>query len=140
MTKFTNPGDDEIKALLEQAQHIAVVGLSPKPTRPSHGVARELQGFGYHIIPVRPATAEVLGEKAWADLREVEGPIDLVDVFLNPSRLDPVVDACIELKIPAIWLQEGVINESAAQRAQQAGILVIMDLCIYKEHQRLITD
>ena len=140
MSNFKNPSAAEIKYLLEHTHHIAVVGLSPKPDRPSHGVARALQGFGYHIIPVRPMTDEVLGEKAYTDLYAVPCPIDLVDVFLNPSRLDPVIDACIELKVPAIWLQEGVVNEQAALRARAAGIQVIMDRCTYKEHRRLLDD
>lgn len=140
MTTFKNPSDSEIKHLLQHIRHIAVPGLSPNPDRPSHIVARALQGFGYHIIPVRPATDEVLGEKAYPDLYAVEGPIDLVDVFLNPARLGPVIDACIELKVPAIWLQEGVVNQAAALRARAAGILVIMDRCIYKEHNKLLGD
>ncbi len=140
MSNFKNPSDAEIKHLLENTRHIAVVGLSPKPDRPSHTVARALQKFDYHIIPVRPMTDEVLGEKAYADLHAIPGPIDMVDVFLNPSRLDPVIDACIELKVPAIWLQEGVVNEAAALRAQAAGIQVIMDRCIYKDHHRLLRD
>ncbi len=140
MTTFSNPSDTELKHLLQNIHHIAVVGLSPKPDRPSYIVAQALQGFGYHITPVRPATNEVLGKKAYASLAEIEQPIDLVDVFLNPSRLEPVITACIELKIPTIWLQEGVINETAALRAQQAGIQVIMDRCIYKEHNRLLND
>ncbi|MDH5408827.1 MAG: CoA-binding protein [Gammaproteobacteria bacterium] len=138
MTSFTNPSDEQIKQLLESAKHIAVVGLSPKPDRPSHEVAKHLQDFGYQIIPVRPATDAVLGEKAYASLKDVAGSIDLVDVFLNPSRVDAVIDACIELNIPAIWLQLGVVNEAAALRAQQAGITVIMDKCIYMEHKRLL--
>ncbi len=138
MTTFKNPSDTEIKRLLQTIRHIAVVGLSPKPERPSYTVAQALQGFGYHIIPVRPATKEVLGEKAHAQLTNIGGPIDLVNVFLNPSRLEPVIDACIQLKVPTIWLQEGVINEAAALRAQQAGIQVIMDRCIFKEHKRLL--
>lgn len=138
MTTFNNPSSTEIKTLLQNIKRIAVVGISPKPARPSHGVAKALLNWGYEIIPVRPATDEVLGIKACPDLYTVEGPIDLVDIFLNPARLDPVIDACIELKVPAIWLQEGVINESAAQRAQEAGIMMIMDRCIYKEHQRLL--
>ena len=138
MTTFKNPSDAQIKQLLQDIQHIAVVGLSPKPDRPSHEVAKILQDFGYQIIPVRPATDEVLGEQAYPDLASVDKEIDLVDVFLNPSRLDALVDACIECKLPAIWLQEGVVNEAAALRAQEAGILVIMDRCIYKEHDRLI--
>ena len=138
MSDFINPSDQEIEALLNSVKNIAVVGLSPKPSRPSYEVAKLMQDYGYRIIPVRPATEEVLGEKAYPDLASVESSIDLVNVFLNPSRLDALVDACIELNMPAIWLQEGVVNESAAQRAVDAGIQVIMDRCIYKEYDRLI--
>lgn len=138
MSDFSNPGDTEITHLLQTSKRIAMVGLSPKPDRPSHFVAKALLDWGYQVIPVRPATTEVLGQKAYPDLTAVEGEIDLVDVFLNPSRLDPVIDTCIEMKIPAIWLQEGVVNEAAALRARAAGILVVMDHCIYKEHQRLL--
>ena len=136
MTNFKNPSDEEITQLLQTIHNIAVVGLSPKPDRPSHGVARELQKFGYHIIPVRPATDEILGEKVYADLASVDQPIELVNVFLNPSRVDVLVDNCIELKLPAIWLQEGVINEAAAERARDNGIKVIMDRCMKMEHGR----
>ena len=140
MTTFNNPSLDEIKQLLQRIKHIAVVGLSPKPNRPSFQVARALQGFGYHIIPVRPAVDEVLGEKAYADLRDIEDPIDLVDVFRNPDQIDPIVDACIELKVPVLWLQDGVVNPAAAERAQAAGIQVIMDRCIYRDHDTLFHD
>lgn len=138
MSTFTNPSAIDIKHLLKNVRHIAVVGLSPKPDRPSHEVAKAMQGFGYHIIPVRPATDEILGEKAYANLEAIEGPIDLVNIFLNPSRLGPVIDTCIKLKVPAIWLQEGVVNETAARRARAAGIQVIMDRCIYKDYDTLL--
>ena len=137
MTRFANPSLEEIKQLLQGIRHIAVVGLSPKPNRPSYQVARAMQGYGYHIIPVRPAVDEVLGEKAYADLRDIEGPIDLVNVFRNPSQIDPIVDACIERQVPSLWLQDGVVNLAAAQRAQQAGIQVIMDRCIYRDYDTL---
>lgn len=140
MTDFLNPSDNDIKQLLESVHNIAIVGLSPKQDRPSYGVAQHLQSFGYRIIPVRPATEEVLGEKVYPDLTSVDIPIELVNVFLNPSRIDALVDSCIELGLPAIWLQEGVINKAAAERAQQAGIQVIMDRCIYKEHLRLLNQ
>lgn len=140
MTTFKNPSDQEIKQLLQNTKHIAVVGLSPKRDRPSHKVAKALLGFGYDIIPVRPATDKVLGKKAYPDLLAVDRPVDLVDVFLNPSRVDAVVEACIERRLPAIWLQEGVINEAAALKAQQAGMLVVMDRCIYKEHKKLFKN
>jgi len=137
MTSFENPSLDEIKQLLQTIRHIAVIGLSPKPSRPSYQVAEALQAYGYHIIPVRPAVDEILHEKVYADLRDIEGPIDLVDVFRNPSQIDPVVDACIERQVPALWLQDGVVNPAAAKRAQQAGIQVIMDRCIWRDYDTL---
>lgn len=137
---FTNPAPDEIRALLQRAHTIAVVGLSPNPARPSFGVARAMQGYGYRIIPVRPATDSVLGEKAWPDLRHLPGPVDIVDVFRAPEFVDAIVDDCIAIKAPALWLQEGVINEAAAERARAAGIMVIMDRCIYKEYRALMPE
>lgn len=135
---FANPSLDEIRQLLSAVKRIAVVGLSPKTTRPSHQVAAALQQFGYHIIPVRPAVDEVLGEPAYASLKDVPGPIDLVDVFRAPDKIAPIIDACIELELPAIWLQDGVINEAEALRAQNAGIMVIMDRCIYRDYLQLM--
>jgi len=135
---FTNPSLDEIKQLLNNTKTIAVVGLSPKPNRPSHGVAAAMQGFGYRIIPVRPAVDEVLGEKAYADLHALPNKPDLVDVFRAPEHVGPIVDACIELGIKAIWLQDGVINEEAAQKAVAAGMTVIMDRCIYRDYIQLM--
>lgn len=135
---FQNPSPGEIKRLLETARRIAVVGLSPNSTRPSHGVARALQGFSYKIIPVRPATAEVLGEKAYPDLRSLPGPVDLVDVFRAPQYVDAIVDDCIAIRAPALWLQEGMVDEAAAERARQAGMFVVMDRCIYKEYLALM--
>jgi len=100
-------------------------------------VASALQGFGYHIIPVRPMAKEILGETVYPDLASVPNRIDLVDVFRAPEQVDEVVDACIALQLPAIWLQEGVVNEAAAQRAQAAGLLVVMDRCVYRDYARL---
>lgn len=134
---FSNPPAEAIRALLQQVRTIAVVGLSPRPDRPSHRVAAALQGFGYRIIPVRPAVAEVLGERAYADLRAVPDSIDLVDVFRAPAHVDAIVDACIEQGIPALWLQDGIINEAAAWRARQAGITVVMDRCLYRDYLAL---
>lgn len=134
---FANPSDTELCALLEGVRRIAVVGLSPKPDRPSYQVASALQGFGYRILPVRPMAKEILGEQVYPDLASVPGPIDLVDVFRAPEQVGEVVDACIALKLPAIWLQEGVVNEAAAQRAQAAGLTVVMDRCVYREYVRL---
>ena len=134
---FVNPSAEALRALLQETKTIAVLGLSPKPDRPSYMVAKAMQGFGYRIVPVRPATAEVLGEKAYARLGDVLGQIDLVDVFRAAEHLDAIVDECIALKIPAIWIQEGIVNQAAAQRARQAGMVVVMDRCIYKDHLAL---
>jgi hypothetical protein len=134
---FQNPDQAEIRALLGRVKRIAVLGLSPKPDRPSYFVARAMQGFGYQIVPVRPATTEVLGEKAYAALRDVPGPVDLVDVFRAAEHLDAIVDECIALKVPALWIQEGIVNEAAAGRARAAGITVVMDRCIYKDYVAL---
>lgn len=138
MSGFENPAPDAIRSLLQQIRNIAVVGLSPRPNRPSHQVASALQGFGYHIIPVRPAVKEVLGEPAYGSLAEVPGPIDLVDVFRAPEHVDEIVDTCIELKLPALWLQDGVIHHEAAKRARDAGMTVIMDRCIYRDYLTLM--
>ena len=130
---------DPIYELLSRAKTIAVVGLSESPMRPSHGVSTYMQAAGYKIIPVNPQIAAALGEKAYPSLLEVPTEmaktIDLVDVFRRSEHVDEIVDQGIQLKIPAIWLQEDVINERAAERARKAGIFVVMDLCILKEHR-----
>ncbi|HSW52920.1 MAG TPA: CoA-binding protein [Sulfuricaulis sp.] len=134
---FQNPPDEEIRELLRRVRTIAVVGLSPRTNRPSHGVAAQMQRFGYRIIPVRPAVDAVLGEQAYASLREVPDRFDLVDVFRAPEYVDRIVEECIALGAPAIWLQEGVVNIPAAERARQAGLTVVMDRCVYREYLRL---
>jgi hypothetical protein len=136
--RFTNPSPADIQRLLKTAKSIAVVGLSPRPHRPSHSVARAMQGFGYRIVPVRPAVDAVLGEKAYPDLAALPGPVDIVDVFRAPEFVDGIVSQCIARKFPALWLQEGVVDEVAAERAQAAGIFVVMDRCIYKEYVLLM--
>ena len=133
---FANPSQEEIRALLIRVRTIAVVGLSPNTDRPSYRVALALQGFGYRIIPVRPAVETVLGEKAYANLHAVPERIDLVDVFRAPEHVDEIVDECIALGLPALWLQDGVVNEPAALRAQAAGIVVVMDRCMYRDYRR----
>ena len=135
---FANPSQDEIRALLKRIKTIAVVGLSGSPGRASHGVARALQGFGYRIIPVNPTLAEVLGEKAYPNLRELPEPVDLVDVFRESSHVAGIVEECIALKLPALWLQDGVVDEATARRARDAGLTVIMDRCIYRDYARLM--
>ncbi|TAM47866.1 MAG: CoA-binding protein [Gammaproteobacteria bacterium] len=134
MAQFHNPSESEIKALLERVHTIAVVGLSPRADRPSYMVASNLQSFGYRIIPVRPAVEQVLGEKAYASLREVPEKVDMVDVFRAPEHVDEIVDDCIVLGIKTLWLQDGVVNEPAALKARSAGIAVVMDRCAYRDY------
>lgn len=134
LEQFRNPSDDAIQALLKRVHTIAVVGLSPQPNRPSYLVASNLQRFGYRIIPVRPAVEAVLGEKAYARLAEIPEKIDMVDVFRAPEHVNAIVDECIALGIKAIWLQDGVVNEPAALRAQAAGMTVVMDRCAYRDY------
>ncbi|HEY1991512.1 MAG TPA: CoA-binding protein [Gammaproteobacteria bacterium] len=131
---FQNPPGADVKRLLETAKTIAVVGLSPKPDRPSNGVSRGLQHFGYKLVPVNPGQRELLGEKCYPDLLSVPDGIDLVDVFRSPEYVDEVVAQCLTRKFPALWLQEGVVNQAAAERARAAGMLVVMDRCIYKDY------
>jgi predicted CoA-binding protein len=131
---FANPSPDQIRSLLQEAKTIAVVGLSPRPDRPSYRVSRAMQGFGYRIVPVRPAVAEVLGEKAWARLSEIPFAVDMVDVFRAGDQIDPIVDECIALGVKRLWLQDGVINEAAAERARAAGITVVMDRCVWRDY------
>ena len=126
---------DPIYELLSRVKTIAVVGLSDSPMRPSHGVSAYMQAQGYRIVPVNPQVAEALGEKSYPTLLDVPGKIDLVDVFRRPEFVDEILDQAIQLKIPAIWLQEDVINERAAAKARAAGMFVVMDLCILKEHR-----
>jgi predicted CoA-binding protein len=126
---------DPILDLLKRSKTIAVVGLSDSPLRPSHGVSAYMQTQGYRIIPVNPNIEESLGEKAYASLLEVPEKIDIVNVFRRPDQVEEVVDQAIQLKVPTIWMQEEVVNEKAAERARRAGIFVVMDLCILKEHK-----
>jgi predicted CoA-binding protein len=126
---------DPIGDLLRKAKTIAVVGLSNKPLRPSHGVALYMQQQGYRIIPVNPNIQSVLGEKAYPSLKDVPERVDLVDIFRRPESVPEVVDQAIALQIPAVWMQEDVIHEQAAAKARQAGIFVVMDRCILKEHR-----
>ncbi len=126
-----------ISELLHSSRTIAVVGLSSKRFRPSHGVAEYMQHAGYRIIPVNPLETQVLGEPCYADLDSVPGPIDIVDIFRRSEFVPEIVEAAIRKGAKAIWMQEGVIHEAAARRAQQAGLIVFMDRCILKDHRRL---
>jgi predicted CoA-binding protein len=134
----SEPSDQQITELLRSAHTIAVVGLSSNRSRASYGVSQYMQSAGYHIIPVNPKEAEVLGEKAYAQLEDVKEKIDLVNVFRRSEFVPEIVDAAIRMGARAIWMQEGVADEKAAQRARDAGMFVIMDSCILKEHRRLL--
>lgn len=128
-------GTDKIGDLLKRSKTIAVVGLSSNPMRPSFGVSKYMQGKGYRIIPVNPNESAVLGEKAYPSLSEVREKIDIVDVFRRSEFVPEIVDEAIRLKVPCLWLQEGVVHEAAAKKAQEAGMTVVMDHCILKEHR-----
>jgi len=127
---------ETIKAILEDCRTIAVVGLSSDPVRPSYGVAPYMRRRDYKVIPVNPNETEVFGEKAFPSLADVPGKIDLVDIFRRSSEAGTAVDQAIEVGARAVWLQEGVIDQAAAQRALAAGLLVVMDRCWLKEHAR----
>ena len=135
---FRNPANEQIRDLLARARTIAVVGLSPRPERPSHRIALRLKSWGYRVVPVRPALSEVLGEKAYSRLADVPGRIDLVNVFRAAEQVGPIVEQCVALSLPAIWIQEGIVNEPAAARARAAGMVVVMDRCISVAYRRLI--
>src|SRR5947209_3158320 len=134
MAQYKDP--ETIQSLLTNAKVIAVVGLSPDPTRPSHEVASYLRSVGYRIIPVNPDFDEVLGEKSYPDLQSVPEKIDLVDVFRRPQFVMPIVEDAIAAGAPAIWFQDGIINEEAAEAATAAGLQVVMDTCALREHGR----
>ena len=131
---FANPSREEIRALLERSRTIAVVGLSDDPARPSYGVTRAMQRYSYRIVPVNPTLEQWQGLPAYADLdaavRGSPEPIDIVNVFRRPAQVGKLVDDCLRLGLPALWLQVGVVNEQAAARAAAAGMTVVMDRCI----------
>jgi uncharacterized protein len=137
-SRAPEPSDQQIKELLRSAHTIAVVGLSSSRHRASHGVSQYMQSAGYRIIPVNPNEREVLSEKAYARLEDVPEEIDIVDIFRRSEFVPEIVDAAIRVGARSIWMQEGVADEAAAQRARDAGLFVIMDSCILKEHRRLL--
>lgn len=136
---FPHPDDADLRALFGRVKTIAVVGLSPQPARPSHVVAQAMQRYGFRIVPVRPLVDAVLGEPAYARLADLPFPVDLVDVFRAAEHVPAIVDACLALHLPAIWIQEGIVHEAAARRARDAGMTVVMDRCLLKEYVRLKT-
>lgn len=129
------PQSDPIADVLRRSKTIAVVGLSNNPLRPSHGVSAYMQSHGYRIIPVNPNIHECLGEKAYRSILDIPERIDIVNIFRRSEFVEEIVDEAIQLKVPAIWMQEDVIHERAAEKARRAGIFVVMDLCILKEHR-----
>ena len=126
----------DIRSILEEGKIVAVVGLSPRPERDSHRVAKYLQGQGYRIIPVNPNAEEVLGERSYPNLASVPEPIDIVDVFRRSEAVPGIVEEAIKVGARTVWMQQGVIHEEAAARAREAGLQVVMDRCMMVEHRR----
>lgn len=126
-----------IEEIVRQAKTIAVVGLSPNPERASYEVTSYLKGQGYRIIPVNPTVAEVLGEKSYPDLKSIPEPVDVVDIFRRAEDVPPIVEQAIAIGAKAVWMQLGIVNEAAAQRAREAGLGVVMDRCLMVEHRKL---
>ncbi len=130
----------ETREILSRSRTVAVVGLSPNPERPSYNVARYLQGQGYRIIPVNPNVDTILGQETYPDLTSIPDPVDVVDIFRRSEEVLPIVEQAIEIGAKAVWMQEGVVNEEAARRAREAGLSVVMDKCMLKEHVRLSSE
>ncbi|HYB59986.1 MAG TPA: CoA-binding protein [Methylomirabilota bacterium] len=125
---------DPIRDLLASSKVIAVVGLSSRTSRPSYGVSRYMQSAGYRIIPVNPAESQILGERCYARLEDIPDRVDIVNIFRRPAAVPEIVESAIRIGARAIWMQEGVVDEAAAGRARQAGLIVVMDRCIFKDH------
>jgi len=134
-----NSNPEEIKAIFERVQTIAVLGLSPDPDKASHRVAKYLQEVGYNIIPVYPKYDEILGEKVYRSLAEIPFEIDMVDIFRKPAAFDAIADACIERgDVKVFWGQQGLVNNAAAQKAKDAGMTVVQNLCTMVEHRNIV--
>ena len=131
-----NPSPVEITGILERTKKIAIVGISPKESRDSNRVARYLMEQGYDIVPVNPGQREILGKTCFKTLKDIPYPVDIANLFLNPTRVPPVVDQAIEKAVPVIWMQESVVHNEAAKKAREADIQVVMNLCIMKEHKK----
>lgn len=138
---FTHPPDDAVVTLLRGAKRIAVVGCSPHSDRPSYRIARYLQKHGYDMIPVNPNESEILGKRSYPDLHAAareEGHLDVVVVFRRSEQAGVHVDEAVEVEAEAVWLQSGIVHEESGRRAHAAGLMVVMDRCIYREHKRLL--
>jgi uncharacterized protein len=137
---FANPSDEAVAAFLRRMRRVAVVGISDRPDRASHGIARFLAGCGYEVVGVNPQLRETLGLPVYPTLAAAPGPFDLVDVFRRSEAVPAIVDEAIAAGAGGLWLQEGVVHAGAAARARAAGLFVVMDRCIYKEWLRLLND
>jgi predicted CoA-binding protein len=135
--RHVNPDPETLRALLIDARTIAVVGASPRPDRPSHGVMRKLLAAGYRVIPVNPLEREVLGQKSFPSLLAVDEPVDIVDVFRRAEHTPPIADEAVAIGARVLWLQQGVVSQEAAARARAGGLTVVMDACIAVEHALL---
>ena len=137
MEEFKNPSNEKIRELLTQSTTIAVVGLSPNPSRASYGVANYLKKQNYRIIPVNPTQPEILGEKSYPTLSDIPEKVDIVDIFRRSEHVTPVVEEAIRIEAKAIWMQSGIVNHQAAQKAKEAGLMVVMDKCLAVAHSTL---
>ena len=134
----SNPADEEIKEILEKNKVVAVVGLSPKPERDSHKVAKYLQDHGYRIVPVRPKAKEILGEQAYASLKDIPFPVEVVDIFRKVDAIPGIVDEAIDIGAKVVWMQLGLAENQSAQKAREAGLQVVMNKCLKIEHNRYL--
>jgi predicted CoA-binding protein len=132
-----NPPLEEIDAVLEKYEVVAVVGLSPKPERDSHKVAKYMKEHNYTIVPVNPGQKNILGEKCYPNLKAIPFPVDIVDVFRRPDAVPPIVDDAVEIGAKVIWMQLGIVHNEAAEKAREAGLEVVMDRCMKVEHMRM---
>ncbi|MCP4666758.1 MAG: CoA-binding protein [Deltaproteobacteria bacterium] len=131
-----NPSPEQIAGILERTKKIAIIGISPKESRDSNRVARYLMEQGYEVVPVNPGQREILGKACFKTIQDIPFPVDMANLFLNPARVLPVVDQAVKKAVPVIWMQESVVHNEAAQRAREADIQVVMNLCIMKEHKK----
>ncbi|NVM23818.1 MAG: CoA-binding protein [Desulfobacterales bacterium] len=133
-----NPPSEEIKTILESCKIVAVVGISPKPERDSHKVAKYLKDNAYRIVPVNPGQKEILGEKCCPNLKAIPFPVDIVDIFRKPEAIPPIVDDAIEIGAKVVWMQLGIAHNRAADKAREAGLAVVMNRCIKIEHMNML--
>ena len=134
----SNPADEEIKKILKKNKVVAVVGLSPKPERDSHKVAKYLQDHGYRIVPVRPKAKEILGEQAYASLKDIPFPVEVVDIFRKVDAIPGIVDEAIDIGAKVVWMQLGLAENQSAKKAREAGLQVVMNKCLKIEHNRYL--